>query len=83
MKKLLLLKKGVDVIRGTSKKKGESSAIGNIINEKFQGRYFFERAKTKKKQIKKELEEQNHTAKSVPDSSAKFGIKNLKKLKID
>ena len=47
-KKLKLLKKGVDVIRGTSKRKDIASTPGNIINEKYQGRYFFERAKTKK-----------------------------------
>ena len=50
-KKLRLLKKGADVIRGTSKSKSVSSAPGNILNDKYQGRYFFERAKTKK-QIK-------------------------------
>ena len=48
MKKLLLLKKGVDVIRGVSKNKALSSAPGNKINDKFQGRFAFERAKTKK-----------------------------------
>ena len=48
MKKLLLLKKGVDVLRGISKKKAPSSAPGNKINDKFQGRFAFERAKTKK-----------------------------------
>ena len=47
-KKLLLLKYGVDVIRGVSKKKAVSSAPGNKINDKFQGRFAFERAKTKK-----------------------------------
>ena len=47
-KKLLLLKKGVDVVRGVSKKKALSSAPGNKINDKFQGRFAFERAKTKK-----------------------------------
>tara|TARA_R100001126_G_C4859723_1_gene166650 strand:- start:670 stop:1131 length:462 start_codon:yes stop_codon:yes gene_type:complete len=77
MKKLLLLKRGVDVIRGTSKKKGESSAIGNIINEKFQGRYFFERAKTKKAD-KHRVRAAKSYAKSVPDSSARFGIKTSK-----
>tara|TARA_R110000851_G_scaffold269226_1_gene421900 strand:- start:505 stop:954 length:450 start_codon:yes stop_codon:yes gene_type:complete len=47
-KKLLLLKHGIDVIRGVSKKKALSSAPGNKINDKFQGRFAFERAKTKK-----------------------------------
>mgnify|MGYP003148278308 CR=1 FL=1 len=47
-KKLELLKKGIDVIKGTSKKKGVASDPENIINRKYQGRYFFERAKTKK-----------------------------------
>ena len=47
-KKLLLLKKGVDVIRGVSKNKALSSAPGNKINDKYQGRFAFERAKTKK-----------------------------------
>tara|TARA_R100000995_G_scaffold29884_1_gene13269 strand:- start:192 stop:770 length:579 start_codon:yes stop_codon:yes gene_type:complete len=42
------LKEGVVVIRGTSKKKDIASTPGNRINEKYQGRYFFERAKTKK-----------------------------------
>ena len=39
---------GVDVIRGVSKNKALSSAPGNKINDKFQGRFAFERAKTKK-----------------------------------
>jgi len=47
-KKLLLLEKGIDVIRGTSKEKGPASDLLNKINKKYQGRYFFERAKTKK-----------------------------------
>ena len=46
--KLKNLKEGVVVIRGTSKKKDIASTPGNRINEKYQGRYFFERAKTKK-----------------------------------
>ena len=53
IKKLLLLKKGVDVIRGTSKKRALSSSPGNIINDKYQGRYFFERAKSKKSDVKR------------------------------
>ena len=40
--------KGVDVIRGTSKKQDVSFAPGNKINDKYQGRFFYERAKTKK-----------------------------------
>ena len=47
-KKLLLLKEAVEVIRGTSKEKGPASDLLNKINKKYQGRYFFERAKTKK-----------------------------------
>ena len=47
-KNLKNLKEGVIVIRGTSKKKDIASTPGNRINEKYQGRYFFERAKTKK-----------------------------------
>jgi len=53
IRKLLLLKKGVDVIRGTSKKRALSSSPGNIINDKYQGRYFFERAKSKKSDVKR------------------------------
>jgi len=48
MGKLKLLKKGIDVIKGTSKKKGLASDPTNKVNRKYQGRYFFERAKTKK-----------------------------------
>jgi len=40
--------RNVSVIRGTSKKQDISSAPGNKVNNKYQGRYFFERAKTKK-----------------------------------
>ena len=50
-KKLELLNKAVnkaiEVIRGTSKRKGVASDPKNIINRKFQGRYFFERAPSK------------------------------------
>jgi len=34
IRKLMLLKKGIDVIRGTTKIKGPSSSPGNKINDK-------------------------------------------------
>jgi len=67
IKKLLLLKKGVDVIRGTSKKRALSSSPGNIINDKYQGRYFFERAKSKKSDVKRIV-----AAKSFAKTSGDF-----------
>lgn len=67
IKKLLLLKKGVDVIRGTSKKRALSSSPGNIINDKYQGRYFFERAKSKKSDAKRVV-----AAKSFAKTSSDF-----------
>ena len=71
--KLKLLKKGIDVIKGTSKKKGVASDSLNIVNRKYQGRYFFERAKTKKAD-KKRVKAAKSFAKSHPDPSAKWGI---------
>ena len=74
-KKLELLKKGIDVIKGTSKKKGVASDPENIINRKYQGRYFFERAKTKKADEMR-VKAAKSFAKSHPDPSAKWGISN-------
>ena len=73
MGKLKLLKKGIDVIKGTSKKKGVASDSLNIVNRKYQGRYFFERAKTKKTDEKR-VRAAKSFAKSHPDPSAKWGI---------
>ena len=70
-KKLRLLKKGVDVIRGTSKRKDIASTPGNIINEKYQGRYFFERAKTKKAD-KNRVESAKSFAKTRTDSKGDY-----------
>tara|TARA_R100000005_G_C4966939_1_gene181385 strand:- start:765 stop:1226 length:462 start_codon:yes stop_codon:yes gene_type:complete len=78
IKKLMLLKKGVDVIRGTSKMKDLSSSPRNIVNNKFQGRFFFERGKTKK--VKKEREYAAKSfAKTRNDPSAKFGVSTIPK----
>ena len=77
-KKLLLLKHGIDVIRGTSKKKAQSSSPGNILNDKYQGRYFFERAKTKKAD-KRRIEAAKSFAKSQSDESSKYGVKDVPK----
>ena len=77
-KKLRLLKKGVDVIRGTSKRKDIASTPGNIINEKYQGRYFFERAKTKKAD-KTRVEAAKSFAKSNTDPTATWGVKTVPK----
>jgi len=66
MKKLLLLKKGVDVLRGISKKRAPSSSPGNIVNDKFQGRFAFERAKTKKAD-KKRVDAAKSFAKTTGD----------------
>jgi hypothetical protein len=54
IRKLMLLKKGIDVIRGTTKIKGPSSSPGNKINDKYQGRFFFEKGKTPKVQKQRE-----------------------------
>tara|TARA_Y100000356_G_scaffold128125_1_gene127705 strand:+ start:381 stop:845 length:465 start_codon:yes stop_codon:yes gene_type:complete len=72
-KKLKLLKKGIEVIRGTSKKKGPASDLLNKINKKYQGRYFFERAKTKKAD-KQRVKAAKSFAKSKPDPSTKMGV---------
>ena len=78
IKKLLLLKKGVDVIRGTSKIKDVSSSPGNIINDKFQGRFFFERGKTKK--VRKEREKAAKSfAKTKRDRTSSFGLSTTPK----
>ena len=66
-KNLMNLKKGVDVIRGTSKKRGPSSSPGNRVNDKYQGRYFFERAKTNKSDSKRII-----AAKSFAKTSGDF-----------
>ena len=63
----MLLKKGVDVIRGTSKIKSLSSSPNNKVNNKYQGRFFFERGKTKK--VKKERE---RAAKSFSKTTKDF-----------
>ena len=75
-KKLKLLKKGIDVIRGTSKKKGPASDLANRINKKYQGRYFFERAKTKKADEQR-VKAAKSFARSQSDSSAKFGVSTI------
>ena len=72
-KKLKLLKKGIEVIRGTSKKKGPASDLLNKINKKYQGRYFFERAKTKKAD-KQRVKAAKSFARSKPDPSIKMGV---------
>ena len=72
-KKLLLLKKGINVIKGTSKKKGPASDLTNKINRKYQGRYFFERAKTKKADELR-VKAAKSFARSKPDPSAKMGV---------
>lgn len=77
-KKLRLLKKGVDVIRGTSKSKSVSSAPGNKLNDKYQGRYFFERAATKKAD-KGRVEAAKSFARTTTDANATFGLKDTPK----
>ena len=77
-KKLLLLKKGVDVIRGTSKVKNVSSAPGNKFNDKYQGRYFFERAKTKKADKGRVIAAKSF-AKTTTDPNSTFGLKDTPK----
>ena len=72
-KKLKLLKKSIEVIRGTSKKKGPASDLLNKINKKYQGRYFFERAKTKKAD-KQRVKAAKSFARSKPDPSTKMGV---------
>ena len=74
----MLLKKGIDVIRGTSKLKDLSSSPGNIVNNKFQGRFFFERGKTKK--VRKERERAAKSfAKTRNDRTARFGVSTIPK----
>jgi len=75
-KKLLLLKKGVEVIRGTSKKKGFASDLENKINKKYQGRYFFERAKTKKADDQR-VKAAKSFARAKPDPSAELGVSTI------
>tara|TARA_R110000824_G_scaffold244780_1_gene433725 strand:- start:45 stop:506 length:462 start_codon:yes stop_codon:yes gene_type:complete len=78
MKKLLMLKKGVDVLRGTSKQKDFASDVNNKLNKKYQGRYFFERAKTKKAD-KVRVEAAKSFAKSNTDPTATWGVKTVPK----
>ena len=77
-KKLLLLKKGVDVIRGTSKQKDFASDVSNKINKKYQGRYFFERAKTKKADKGRVIAAKSF-AKTTTDLNSTFGLKDTPK----
>jgi len=77
-KKLLMLKQGVDVLRGTSKLKDFASDISNKINKKYQGRYFFERAKTKKAD-KGRVEAAKSFAKTNTDPKGKYGVKTVPK----
>tara|TARA_R110002153_G_scaffold262107_1_gene422826 strand:- start:68 stop:535 length:468 start_codon:yes stop_codon:yes gene_type:complete len=77
-KKLLLLKHGVDVLRGTSKKKDFASDVSNKLNKKYQGRYFFERAKTKKAD-KVRVEAAKSFAKTNTDPTATWGVKTVPK----
>ena len=77
-KKLLLLKKGVDVIRGTSKLKDFPSDASNKLNKKYQGRYFFERAKTKKAD-KGRVEAAKSFAVTNTDPTATWGVKTVPK----
>jgi len=77
-KKLLMLKKGVDVLRGTSKQKDFASDVNNKLNKKYQGRYFFERAKTKKAD-KIRVEAAKSFAKSNTDPTATWGVKTVPK----
>ena len=76
MGKLKLLKKGIDVIKGTSKKKGPASDTTNRVNRKYQGRYFFERAKTKKADAQRVLAAKSF-ARSKSDPSAKWGVSTI------
>ena len=71
--KLKLLKKTINVIKGTSKEKGPASDLANKINKKYQGRYFFERAKTKKADEQR-VKAAKSFARSKPDPSAKWGV---------
>ena len=73
-----MLKKGVDIIRGTSKKKDFSSSPGNKINEKYQGRYFFERAKSKEADKTRVLAAKSF-AKTNTDPKGEFGVKTVPK----
>lgn len=77
-KNLKNLKEGVVVIRGTSKKKNVSSAPGNKFNDKYQGRYFFEKAKTKKANKHRETAAKSF-AKTTTDAFSKFGVKDTPK----
>ena len=73
-----MLKKGVDVLRGTSKQKDFASDVNNKLNKKYQGRYFFERAKTKKAD-KVRVEAAKSFAKSNTDPTATWGVKTVPK----
>ena len=78
MGKLELLKKTINVIRGTSKKKDVASDPLNKINSKYQGRYFFERAKTKKAD-RGRVDAAKSFAKSNTDVDSKWGVKPIPK----
>ena len=73
IKKLKLLKGTINVIKGTSKEKGPASDLANKINKKYQGRYFFERAKTKKADEQR-VKAAKSFARSKPDPSTKMGV---------
>ena len=77
-KNVMNLKKGVEVIRGTTKKKDLSSSPGNKVNNKFQGRFFFERGKTPKVKKGRELAAKSY-AKTRNDPAAKFGVSTVPK----
>jgi hypothetical protein len=66
--------KSVSVIRGTSKRQDVSSAPGNKLNDKYQGRYFFERAKTKKADTGR-VDAAKSFARSNTDVNSKWGVK--------
>ena len=72
------LKEGIVVIRGTSKKKDFASTPGNRVNEKYQGRYFFERAKSKKADETRILAAKSF-AKTNTDPKGEFGVKTVPK----
>ena len=77
-KNLKNLKEGVVVIRGTSKKKDVASTPGNRVNEKYQGRYFFEKAKSKEANKTRILAAKSF-AKTNTDPKGEFGVKTVPK----
>jgi len=68
--------KDVSAIRGTSKKQDISSDPDNKVNNKYQGRYFFERAKTKKADTGR-VDAAKSFAKSNTDIDSKWGVKTV------